>query len=138
MPPLLSICLITPLPLPPSQALASLKPPQCVIYHELVFTAKPFMRHILGVDRPWLMDCRQRIGRASISALSGGGIQELAGSDNPLADHILKAAAEKEDEKAHAEAEGPKKPTQEGLDAARQRFLERKMAKKQHTGGGRR
>jgi hypothetical protein len=49
-----------------------MKPPQYVIYHELIHTARPFMRHVLGVERAWLMQCREKIGRATASNLSGG------------------------------------------------------------------
>lgn len=103
--------------------------PQFVAYHELVYTARPFMRHVLGVERAWLMECRARIGKATLAQLSGGA---LHGEEEEQQEQEKEAAgANEEASEGAAEtapAAAPKERTsQEALEAARRRFLERKQ-----------
>eukprot|EP00624_Nannochloropsis_granulata_P002857 evm.model.NODE_24622_length_62854_cov_30.334282.12 len=112
----------------PSSVLAATaagKAPQCVIYHELVYTARPFMRHVLGVERAWLLKCRARIGKVSLAKLSDGGLREE--EEEVGAEHGPVAAP------APALAVPLKvKTSQDTVAAARARFLARKQG-----GGGR-
>ena len=106
--------------------------PQFVIYHELVYTARPFMRHVLGVERAWLMECRGRIGKASLAELSGGALHGEEEQQEPAQEKGETGAAASEAE-APASASVPAPPapkertSQEALEAARRRFLERKQ-----------
>lgn len=113
----------------PSSVLATTtagKAPQCVIYHELVYTARPFMRHVLGVERAWLLECRARIGKVSLAQLSDGGLyeeeEEAAVDDGPVAATAAPVVA--------VPSKG--KTSQDAVAAARARFLARKQG-----GGGR-
>jgi len=113
----------------PSSVLAATtagKAPQCVIYHELVYTARPFMRHVLGVERAWLLECRARIGKVSLAQLSDGGLheeeEEAAPRDGPVATQGAPAVV----------APPKEKTSQDTVAAARARFLARKQG-----GGGR-
>lgn len=110
----------------PSSVLAATaagKSPQCVIYHELVYTARPFMRHVLGVERAWLLKCRASIGKVSLAKLSDGGLREeedeAAAEDGPAAPAPALAVPLKV------------KTSHDAVAAARARFLARKQ------GGGR-
>jgi ATP-dependent RNA helicase DHX8/PRP22 len=116
----------------PSSVLASTtagKAPQCVIYHELVYTSRPFMRHVLGVERAWLLECRARIGKVSLAQLSDGGLheeeEETAMDDGPVAAPAAPALA----------APPKEKTSQDAVAAARARFKSRSMARKQGGGG---
>ncbi len=108
--------------------------PQYVIYHELVYTARPFMRHVLGVERGWLMECRARIGKATLSQLSGGAlrVEEEEEGEGEQGEEKGSAGAEAAASAAVAvpapAVVAPKEKTsQEALEAARRRFLERKQ-----------
>lgn len=110
----------------PSSALAmnnAGKPPLCVIYHELVYTSRPFMRHVLAVERSWLMECRARSGKASVSQLSLGGLQETKESHSRTS-----TADATEGSKAGIATPRKEKTDQGSVAAARARFLARKEA----------
>ncbi len=110
---------------------ASGKAPVCVIYHELIYTARPFMRHVLGVERSWLMECRSRMGKASLAQLSGGQLVEETVAEEEAREG--KTGGDKgEGGAAGAPAAAvpppPKERTsQDAVAAARSRFLARKQ-----------
>lgn len=106
--------------------------PQFVAYHELVYTARPFMRHVLGVERAWLMECRARIGKATLAQLSGGALhgeeeQQEQEKETAGAEEAGAAAASSGAAKSAPESAPKERTSQEALEAARRRFLERKQ-----------
>ena len=112
-------------------AASGAKPPQYVIYHELVFTARPFMRHVLGVERSWLMECRSRIGKVSLVELSGGKLEEVKTAvededEGGGGKEGKKMKKEKEEMAEAAPVVVKEKTSQEAVAAARARFLARK------------
>lgn len=119
----------------PSSVLAATtagKAPQCVVYHELVYTARPFMRHVLEVERAWLLQCRDRIGKASLAQLSGGGLHE----EEEAVEAGGAAGMAADGPAAQPPAPAPKeRASQDAVAAARARFLARKQAG--NGGGGR-
>eukprot|EP01127_Copromyxa_protea_P019135 TRINITY_DN6136_c0_g1_i1.p1 TRINITY_DN6136_c0_g1~~TRINITY_DN6136_c0_g1_i1.p1 ORF type:complete len:700 (-),score=125.38 TRINITY_DN6136_c0_g1_i1:54-2153(-) len=46
------------------------KKPETIIYHELVFTSRQYMRTILKVEREWLQELQQEIARARSESLT--------------------------------------------------------------------
>lgn len=120
------------------QVLAASRPPQFVVYHELIHTAKAFMRHVLGVERSWLMKCRQRVGQASVSKLTGGHLDHsvlmpAAGGEDKAEGPSSSLGKESSSKAAVQE---PERATEEVVSEARRRFLERKNAKMAGGGGG--
>lgn len=84
------------------------------------------MRHILGVEREWLMECRSRIGKATLSMLSGGQLEE---EDAPTIEDVLVASLSSSSANGNGnDSVAGKKTSKEALEAARKRYLERKSA----------
>lgn len=54
----------------PSSALAEVEP-KWVVYQELVFTSKPFMRHVCAIEFKWVQTLLPKLRQADIQKLSG-------------------------------------------------------------------
>jgi len=109
--------------------LAQTKPPQYVIYHELIHTAKAFMRHALGVERSWLLKCRERVGKASLPLLTGGHLDHSVLMPEDGGEEEEEKDGEKSSGKKKKEVVVEEKASEEVVSEARRRFLERKQAK---------
>jgi hypothetical protein len=93
--------------------------PEWVVYHELVATQRAYLRQVCAVEEAWVAPILPRLRDVDVKRLSGGkmvdeklAVEELAGKSK-LADAAPAAVVKS---KADAGA----------VDAARQRFLERK------------
>lgn len=114
---------------PTSSLVHAPEPPEHVVYTELVFTARPFMRHAMSVKGRWLRSRLEAVQPCSADRLCGralvaaGTVEETAVAESSAAADKGKAAGET----AVAEANGGKK--NDAIAAARARFLARKRSK---------
>ncbi|DBA02225.1 TPA: hypothetical protein N0F65_007635 [Lagenidium giganteum] len=101
-------------------------PPEYCVYHELVQTSKPFMRHALAVDIKWIREYADDRMNASTQDL-----YRLCGRTAP-AEEIRMSAAEVNSGAVSPQAkhqrtqEAPTKLSDDSVAAARARFLQRK------------
>jgi len=90
--------------------------PEWVVYHELVATGpRPFLRNVCAVEDAWVAPLTQRLQQVDVQRLSGGRVP------------ASEAAVEEHREKQQAAVPAAKpKADDDAVEAARQRFLERK------------
>ncbi|CAN0476635.1 unnamed protein product, partial [Hapterophycus canaliculatus] len=119
---------------PTSSLVHAPEPPEHVVYTELVFTARPFMRHAMAVKGRWLRSRLEAVEPCSADrlcgrALASGEGEETAapgcgkGATGNAGSKAAAAAAE-----SAAAAAGAKKT--DAVEAARARFLARKRTKR--------
>ena len=87
--------------------------PEWVVYHELVATQRAFLRQVCAVEEAWVAPILPRLRDVDVKRLSGGKFS------SEKTEAVSKAAAP-------APAPVKAKPDAGAVDAARQRFLERK------------
>jgi ATP-dependent RNA helicase DHX8/PRP22 len=91
--------------------------PEWLVYHELVATPRAFLRQVCAVEEAWVVDLLPRLHDVDVQRLSGGRI----------AKEVLAVAGEEVRVKAApAPVDVKAKADDAAVDAARQRFLERK------------
>ena len=94
--------------------------PALVVYHELVATPRPFLRHVCAVEEAWVASLLPRLCGVDVQRLSNGRLAaEAVKKDDALAELKHEAAP------APPPAVKPKADSA-AVDAARQRFLDRK------------
>ncbi|KMZ67774.1 putative ATP-dependent RNA helicase [Zostera marina] len=94
--------------------------PDYVVYHELVSTARPFMRNVCSVNMTWAVPILSKLDKLNINMLSGA--NSMVGEGNP--DTIkLKELSVKKDNPTNPEDVDSK------IQAARERYLARKAKK---------
>ena len=91
--------------------------PDWVVYHELVATPRAFLRQVCAVDEAWVTPLLPRLRDVDVQRLSGGKFRQQA--------EQVAAAPEAQAKPAPAPAVKAKADAA-AVDAARQRFLERK------------
>lgn len=94
--------------------------PDYVVYHELIATPRPFMRNVCSVEMKWVIPIINKLNTLNVYKLSGGGM-----------DHV-----EEESErnipnfpKKNVEVAVAADDSQSRIQAARERFLARKVNK---------
>lgn len=93
-----------------------------VIFHEVVWTSKPFMRTVCPIKYSWVKDLLPKLHEVDIYALSGTGRQSSDGArTSAMATGIEMATDEA--------TEATRRNTDADVSAARQRFLARKQAR---------
>jgi HrpA-like RNA helicase len=104
----------------PSSSLSQLsESPSHVLFHELVCTAKPFMRGVLALDDvAWMLTCR-KVTTVSANALCG--LSEPKTHSIPAVPSVLSSIA--------TPSETSSKRDSSDVDSARERFLARKKSK---------
>lgn len=116
---------------PTSSLVHAPEPPEHVVYTELVFTARPFMRHAMSVKGRWLRSRLEAVKPCSADRLCGRALA-AAGKDEGTAATGSSAAAGKDGARSEAARETPNadggKKT-DAIAAARARFLARKRNK---------
>ncbi len=102
-----------------------------VIFHEVVWTSKPYMRTLCPIRYAWVKDLLPKLHEVDLSALSGTGrVLETAGSSasgGHAAGRLSTAEAD-----AAAAAEAARRTDDAAVAAARERYLARRQAR----GGG--
>ena len=117
---------------PTSSLVHAPEPPEHVVYTELVFTARPFMRHAMSVKGRWLRSRLEAVQPCSADRLCGRALATGNGGDETA---VLGSAEAREGgggrgsaaKEEAAEASGVKK--NDAIAAARARFLARKRNK---------
>ncbi|KAJ8037867.1 putative ATP-dependent RNA helicase DHX40 [Holothuria leucospilota] len=101
-----------------------------VMFHEIVWTSKVFMRTVCSIDYDWVKDLLPRLHEVDAYGLSGCLKPEINESgdptdtekDTPTNTPAVKKVAEKEEKSL-------KRNSESAISEARQRYLERKKAK---------
>jgi len=103
----------------PSSSLKTVLP-KWVVYQELVFTSKAFIRQVCSIDFTWVEHMLPRLKSADIDRLVGRKVSEL-NDDEP-------ANANTELESSEIKAQPPQTEQDSGIKAetARERYLQRK------------
>lgn len=120
---------------PTSSLVHSPEPPEHVVYTELVFTARPFMRHAMSVKGRWLRSRLEAVQPCSADRLCGRALAAGKGGDDEAAAAMSAGTANghgggggEGSARASVEAtSGAKK--NDAIAAARARFLARKRTK---------
>lgn len=115
---------------PTSSLVHAPEPPEHVVYTELVFTARPFMRHAMAVKGRWLRSRLEAVQPCSADRLCGRVLAVGNGDDETAVPGSASAGegGDKGSAKESAqEASGVKK--NDAIAAARARFLARKRTK---------
>jgi ATP-dependent RNA helicase DHX8/PRP22 len=94
--------------------------PEWVVYHELVATPRPFLRHVCAVEAAWVAPLLTRLQGVDVQRLSGGRAAPAAAAAPALALAAPTAAP------GAPHVSVKPKPGDAAVDAARARFLERK------------
>lgn len=94
--------------------------PEWVLYHELMASTRPFLRHVCVVEREWVVPILEKLQNINVRSLSG------LSADDPHKDQETSLGGEKK--------VGSSKPVDQearlvDVDAARARFLARKQSK---------
>jgi len=99
--------------------------PEWIVYHELITTSRPFLRHVCKIEPEWISKQRELLSKkVNIHRLSGG---VLSPEDVESADAASRHEADTVDANK-APVEG-RRITDEQVSAARERFLARKKQK---------
>ncbi|CAK4667593.1 unnamed protein product [Aphanomyces euteiches] len=106
----------------PSSVFSELQPPQVCIYHELVYTSKAFMRHVLEVDATWLKlyEPKKAMSLSECYALTDRPVPQAAQS-TITTDPSLENANTKSKRAAD-------KTSNDAIAAAKARYMQRKQA----------
>ncbi|CAK4189828.1 unnamed protein product [Aphanomyces euteiches] len=106
----------------PSSVFSELQPPQVCIYHELVYTSKAFMRHVLEVDATWLKlyEPKKAMSLSECYALTDRPVPQAAQS-TITTDSSLENANTKSKRAAD-------KTSNDAIAAAKARYMQRKQA----------
>lgn len=102
------------------------EPPEHVIYTELVFTARPFMRHAMSVKGRWLRSRLESVQACSPDRLCGRALTRTADEREPGGDGGSEDNAGTSSALELKLRQGLKK---DAVEAARARFLARKRSK---------
>jgi len=95
--------------------------PKWIVYHELVYTTKPFMRTVCAVEYHWVEELLPR--------LKEGNIKKLTGHSHPPRPDELEFDVPRVEAPAPALPAEPKETAQDRAASARERFLARQKTK---------
>lgn len=119
---------------PSSALLYAQEPPEHVVYTELVFTARPFMRHAMAVKGRWLRSRLESVQPCTADGLCGRALnRETAVGEVPTADNVVTSAsgsAEGGTVESEANEQRVSARKTDAIAAARARFLARKSGTK--------
>lgn len=112
---------------PTSSLVHAQEPPEHVVYTELVFTARPFMRHAMSVKGRWLRSRLDAVQACSADRLCGRALEPARSEEMPAPgpEVVSRTGAAKP---AIEGKQGVKK--NDAIEAARARFLARKQSKR--------
>jgi hypothetical protein len=122
----------------PASAVRSVAPPpKWVVYTEVVYTTKPFMTHLCVIQYEWVEKLLALLQSANVQRLAGRTLSEATGESKDSGKMEADAAADADDALAKLKkedelkrlADRKRKKTQEDIDDAKKRFLERKKRK---------
>jgi ATP-dependent RNA helicase DHX8/PRP22 len=97
--------------------------PEWVLYHELVASPRPYLRHVCVVEASWVAPALSKLQNVNISSLSGQGARRASSNMDAVQAggvviNIEKILSSGGNEGSHVE-----------IEAARARFLARKQSK---------
>ncbi|KEH20562.1 putative RNA helicase [Medicago truncatula] len=107
----------------PSSALSSDefgKFPDYVVYHELIATPRPFMRNVCSVEMKWVIPIINKLNTLNVYKLSGGGMDHFEEESERNIPNLPKK---------NVEVAAAADDSQSRIQAARERFLARKVNK---------
>lgn len=107
----------------PSSALSSDefgKFPDYVVYHELIATPRPFMRNVCSVEMKWVIPIINKLNTLNVHKLSGGGMDHFEEESERNIPNLPKK---------NVEVAAAADDSQSRIQAARERFLARKVNK---------
>lgn len=113
---------------PTSSLVHAPEPPEHVVYTELVFTARPFMRHAMAVKGRWLKSRLESVKVCSADRLCGRAL-EPGRDDKPPVPGTATTERDGERVAAGAGAAASAEKKSNAIEAARARFLARKRSK---------
>ncbi|CAM9875864.1 unnamed protein product [Ectocarpus sp. 8 AP-2014] len=115
---------------PTSSLVHAQEPPEHVVYTELVFTARPFMRHAMAVKGRWLRSRLEAVRPCSSDRLCGRALAAAPGAGGGEEEEEAAAAAAAAAGAAGRTAEASSLAKKnDAIEAARARFLARKRTK---------
>lgn len=112
---------------PTSSLVHAPEPPEHVVYTELVFTGRPFMRHAMVVKGRWLRSQLESVQACSADRLCGRALALSMDEEQAAPGTASVDGAGAKVARDFGEKEGPKKTA--AIEAARARFLARKRTK---------
>jgi len=113
----------------PSSSLKTVLP-KWVVYQELVFTSKPFIRQVCAIEYQWVEHLLPRLKSADIDKLVGRKVSELKDTEL-VAPSISNAEMEIGEIKTTVKTEQPESGNK--VETARERYLQRKRLRETET-----
>ncbi|CAM6103349.1 unnamed protein product [Calypogeia fissa] len=98
--------------------------PEWVLYHELIATSHPFIRHVCVVEGSWVQPILAKLDKLDIVVLSGQNVQTQKAIASDQEDIISQEPSSHLKEKVANQSRDPA-----SISAARERFLARKQSK---------
>uniref|UniRef100_A0A1J3HTC6 RNA helicase n=1 Tax=Noccaea caerulescens TaxID=107243 RepID=A0A1J3HTC6_NOCCA len=94
--------------------------PNYVVYHELISTTRPFMRHVCAIEMSWVAPIKRKMEKVDVRKLSGGSESSVKKPEEEKTELSMNKSAETAAFSENVESR---------IEAARERFLARKGQK---------